>query len=347
MSLLNRIRTFAHRHALWRPDTRVIVALSGGSDSVALLLVLRDFASAGELALDTVAHLHHGIRGADADEDEAFCRDLCAGLNTPFVSARTDVPAAARTDGTSIEVSARRARLRFLEDIRVRCGADVIATAHTEDDQAETVLLRLVRGAGGRGLAGIAPRRDRLIRPLLTCTRDDLRSELRARGQTWREDSTNADLANPRNRVRHELLPYLATHFNPSVTRALARFAELARGDESWLTEIVDGLSRDVIRHEGNALRVDAAVLCGFPDGLARRVARHALEIANPGRSYGVEEIELVLAVAAGGRAAAEISGLRVELVGNSAVLIKRAPPARLRRRGARSESSHGPPAGA
>lgn len=334
METIDRVRAFANRHALWRPDTRVVVALSGGSDSVALLRLLQDLGSAGDVALDAAAHLHHGIRGAEADEDEAFCRALCVELDLPFVTARVDVPAIARQDGTSLEVTARRARQRFLEDVRTARRADLVATAHTENDQAETVLLRLVRGMGGRGLAGIAPRRAHVIRPLLACTRDELRAELEARGQEWREDATNADVANPRNRVRHELLPYLATHFNPSISRALARFAELSRGDEAWITEIVERLSRDLVCSQGQEVRIDAVALAGVPEGLARRVVRHALETANPGRSSSVEEIELVLAVAAGRRTAAEISALRVELVADSAVLIKRAPTGRPRRRG-------------
>lgn len=334
MVLLDRVRAFAQRHDIWRPNTRVVVALSGGSDSVAMLLLLRDLTAAGELVLDSAAHLNHRIRGAEADQDEGFCRTLCERLGVPIVTAQIDVPARARAEGQSLEVAARRARQEFLAGVRRSRSADVVATAHTEDDQAETILLRLVRGTGGRGLAGIAPRREHVIRPVLTCTRGELRAELDMRQQEWREDATNAEVANPRNRVRHELLPYLAEHFNPSVTRALARLADVARADESWLEAMAENVSREIVRLENDIVSVNVSGLRGLPEGLARRVARHALKTANPGRSYGVQEVDLVLAIAAGRRTAAEISGLRVERFRDSAVLLKRRPQARPRRRG-------------
>jgi tRNA(Ile)-lysidine synthase len=343
--LLGRIRAFAERHHLWRPGTRVIVALSGGADSVSLLRLLRELHDAGDLVLDAAAHLHHGIRGAEADADEAFCFALCDQLSVELVTAHDDVPAAAARDGVSLEVAARRARHRFLEQVRSSRGADVVATAHTEDDQAETVLLRIVRGAGGRGLAGIRPRRAHLVRPLLQVTRQELRDELAARGQAWREDASNADLSNPRNRIRHELLPYLATHFNPSVSRALGRLAEVARGEETWLDEIVDRVSREAIQSAEGQVRLDVTRFADLPAGLARRLARRALETANPARSYAVRDVDRLLSVVAGRPVAAEISGLRAERFGETEVLLKRAVTRRARRRGANVRPEVGPKA--
>jgi tRNA(Ile)-lysidine synthase len=333
--LLHRIRAFAGRHQLWRADTRVVAALSGGADSVSLLLILRELHDAGELVLDAAAHLNHRIRGAEADADEAFCRALCDRLAVDFVATSEDVPAAAARDRVSLEVAARRVRHRFFEQVLGSRGADVVATAHTEDDQAETVLLRIVRGAGNRGLSGIRPRRDHLVRPLLAVTRQELRDRLAARGQEWREDASNADLANPRNRVRRELLPYLAERFNPAVTHALARLADVAGGEEAWLDEVVAGISGDSIDATDGQVRLDVTRFADLPGGLARRLARRALETANPARSYAVRDVDRLLAVVRGRPAAAEISGLRVERFGESAVLIKKAPTERPRRRGA------------
>lgn len=334
MNLIDRVRAFAKRHNLWRSDTRVVCALSGGSDSVALLLLLHDLHRAGELVLDCVVHLHHEIRGVEADADQQFCRELCERLDVLFITNHVDVPAAAARERVSIEVAARRARHVFFADVRSARGAHVVVTAHTENDQAETILLRLVRGAGLRGLSAIAPRRDDLIRPLLGITREELRAELTARGQTWREDATNADFAIPRNRVRHELLPYLEQHFNPAVRRALARLADVSRADESWADTLVDAALADVISTQNGSVSLNVSRVMASPEALARRFARRALELANPGRGCTVEEVDLVLAVVHGDRLAAEISGLRVERFRNSEVLINRAAPQRPRRRG-------------
>jgi tRNA(Ile)-lysidine synthase len=333
--LSQRVRAFADRHKLWRADTRVIAALSGGADSLALLLILRELHEAGDLVLDAAAHLNHGIRGVAADADEAFCRALTARLGVDFVGARVDVAAAAAAERLSLEVAARRARHRFFEQVLRDRGADAVAVAHTEDDQAETVLLRIVRGAGKRGLSGIRPRRDRLVRPLLAVTRAELREFVTERGETWREDATNADIANPRNRMRHEVLPYLATHFNPSVARALARLADVAHGDEIWLDDVAGSICGEAMAGVDGQVRLDVTRFADLPVGLARRLARRALETANPARSYGVREVDRLLAVIAGHPAAAEISGLRVERFGESVVLIKKAPLGRARRRGA------------
>jgi tRNA(Ile)-lysidine synthase len=334
LKLIDRLRAYGQRHELWRSGTRVVSALSGGADSVALLLLLHDLHRARELVLDCAAHLHHEIRGGEADADQQFCRALCAHLDVPLITNHVDVPAEAARARVSIELAARHARHGFLADVCRARDADVVATAHTQNDQAETVLLRVVRGTGGRGLAGIAPQRDRLIRPLLAITRDELRDELRARGQAWREDATNADLAIPRNRVRHELLPYLARHFNPSVSRALARLADIARADEAWADAVVNESAPGVISSRGGEVSVNVSRLSAAPAALARRLARRALELANPGRASTVEEVDLLLAVARGDRPAAEICGLRVERFRNSEVLIKRPVSERPRRRG-------------
>jgi tRNA(Ile)-lysidine synthase len=149
MSYLERTRRFAQRHALWRADTRVLAAVSGGSDSVAMLLLLHDLDSRGELKLDAMAHLNHGIR-AEADDDEAFCRALAQRLGVSFLSACVDVPGLARQRRQSIEVAARVARKQFLEDTRRSRAADCVATGHTKDDQAELVGWRRWRpGAAG------------------------------------------------------------------------------------------------------------------------------------------------------------------------------------------------------
>jgi tRNA(Ile)-lysidine synthase len=302
----------------------VIAAVSGGSDSVAMLRLLHDLHGRGELQLETVAHLNHRIR-ADADDDEAFCAALAGELGVRFVSARIDVRRRAREHKQSLELAGRLARRAFLDDLR-RTPAHRVATAHTRDDQAETVLLHLLRGAGQRGLSGIAPSRAGRIRPVLWATRAGLRRDLESRGQPWREDVTNADISIRRNRVRHELLPYLERHFNPSAIAALARLADAARADDLLLARHAVAASTAVIRSEGTEVRVDAAMFLELPEGIARRVAQHALSAA--GHAFpNTGAVSAVLDVARGIRAAADLDGVRVEPFREFVVLVRKAGP--------------------
>jgi tRNA(Ile)-lysidine synthase len=326
VSILRRVSRFARRHELWRPDTRLIAAVSGGSDSVALLVLLNELHLRGDLVLDAVAHVHHGIRGHAADEDERYCRELAARLDRPFVCAHVDVPALARRRRQSIEVAGREARRGFFDSVRRDRGADVVATAHTQDDQAETVLLRLVRGSGVRGLGGISPASAHLVRPLLACNRGELRAELISRGQAWREDATNAELSTPRNRVRLELLPYLEQHFNPSVRAGLARLADLARADEAALDRQAAAATLHLLHiDESGVGRLNASGLLSVPEAVSGRIVQRVLETLSEG-APGAEDVTAVLDVAANERRAAELLGLRAEHSEGFVVLLKKGP---------------------
>ncbi len=225
----------------WR-GRRVLVALSGGADSVALLLLMQG-AGADVLA----AHFEHGIRGADSLRDAAFCRALCDRLEVPYTEGSADVPAE-RRGGEGIESAARRLRYAFLEDARARLGAEKIALGHHMEDQAETVLMHLLRGAGGDGLRGMRAERGNLIRPLLHLRKADLLAYLAQRGEAHCFDATNAEPMTPRNRLRNEALPVL-TSIYPAAVEAIARHAAIAgaEGDllermaEDWLQAHVDG----------------------------------------------------------------------------------------------------------
>ena len=323
-ALLQRVRRYIGRHQLWLPGGGVVAAVSGGSDSVALLWILRDLHQDGAVHLAGVAHLNHQLR-AHAGRDEAFCRALAERLGVPFRAERADVAGLAREWRCSTEVAARRARYAFLEAARVHCGASHIGVAHTRDDQAETVLLRLVRGAGTRGLRGALPVRGAVVRPLLDCSRHELRAYLTARAEPWLEDETNADLGHPRNRVRHELLPLLAGHYRPSVARVLARTADVAAHDDALLERLAEQALSAVVATEPAAVRLDVAALAALPLSLQRRVARRALVVAGAGRAPGHGDIERLLDVcAAGGPAATEAAGVRVERFSADAVLLTR-----------------------
>jgi tRNA(Ile)-lysidine synthase len=285
------------RHALPREGGRFLVALSGGADSVALLLILRELEEEGALAVAGAAHLNHELRGAEADEDERFCAALAARAGVPFVAERVDVAALAKAGRRSIEDAARTARYAFFARAADGCGADLVATAHTKDDQAETFLLRLLRGAGSRGLASIRPRTGRVIRPLLDVDRAALRVYLSAEGQPFREDASNADVSIPRNRVRHELLPLLRLRFSPAVTDVLARGAALARQDEEFLQEEAIKLERRLVL-TGEAITIDAAGLAAAPRALASRVVQALLQTHAGSRPVSFDHVEQVLALA-------------------------------------------------
>ena len=286
-----------------RRGDRVLVALSGGPDSVALTRLLGELEGAGELSIAGIAHLNHGLREA-AREDEEFCRAMAAERAVPFRSDLIDVRALAARLGTSLEDAGRRARYELFERVATELGADVIATGHTRDDQAETFLLRLLRGAGPRGLGGIHPRRGRIVRPLLEIGRDELREYLASVGQVFRDDESNRDLSIPRNRVRHELLPLLSRDFSPGITDVLAREATIARQDEDRLQqEAIDLLDLIVLRNETGisgeaAVELDARALSALHPALAVRVARIAMETVAPGRFVGFDHVERLLALA-------------------------------------------------
>ena len=314
VSVIARVLAFARRDALLRGGDRVVVALSGGSDSVALFHVLRELSERNEIAIAAVAHLNHMLR-ASADEDEAFCRALAEAHGVRFVSERADIAGRAREQGVSIEDAGRQARYEFFDRVADATRADAVATGHTRDDQAETFLLRLIRGAGARGLGGIHPRvslpteapeaRRWVVRPLLEVGRDELRAYLATMGQPFREDESNEDVSIPRNRVRHELLPLLRDRFSPAITEILAREAAIARHDEVRLhREAIDLASSIVLTSETReSVEVDVGALRSLDQALAVRVARYALEQLAPGKPgtkfIGFDQIERLLELAA------------------------------------------------
>ncbi len=211
----------------------MVAAVSGGADSTALLLCLSELASEYRLVI-TVAHLNHRIRGTEGDADEDFVRRISAELGLRFISETIDAVHQAKAARQNLEDFARRKRYDFLRRTARQVGAQKIAVAHNLNDQAETLLLRLMRGSGYEGLSGIHPVVDGLIiRPLFECSRNSILEYLKQRRISYREDSTNRDIRYSRNRIRSELLPYLEEHFNPRIVRTLAREAGLAR--ELWV----------------------------------------------------------------------------------------------------------------
>jgi tRNA(Ile)-lysidine synthase len=335
-ALHQQVRRTIRRHSLIPKGARVLVGVSGGSDSVALTRLLLDLSEHGEFTLVGLAHLNHRLR-ASADRDEAFCREFAARVGLPIVVEHADIAAHAAAHGLSTEDAARRLRYDFLERTAAALGATRVAVGHTEDDQAETFLLKLMRGAGLTGLGGIYPRRNSVIRPLLDVPRAELRAYLERLDERWIEDETNEDLAIPRNRVRHRVLEELDRAAGGPTRPAIARAASLIREDAQWLDELGHECFRAVASEREGGLELDVHGLTQAPPPVRRRVLLEAMRRTASGREIGLEHVEAVLALLTGGQAGVptartgrggvergvDVPGSRVELRGGKLVLLQ------------------------
>lgn len=268
--LLNRVRDTITAHAMLTPEDRVLVAVSGGPDSVALLHILR------ELGYDVVvAHLDHMTRDGESAEDAAFVEALACETGVPVIIERRPVEAQAAAGPESFEQAARAARYDFFESAAEREGCAVIATGHSADDMAETVLWRLIRGTSVDGIAGIPPVRSlngvRVVRPLIDSTRREILRFLTEVSIRYRTDPSNSDPKFLRNRIRNELLPLLRTEFNPNVNEALVRLSGLARDDAIVVAELLDPFLGTCLTEDGG---IDRARFAKGPASLQRRAVQ-------------------------------------------------------------------------
>jgi tRNA(Ile)-lysidine synthase len=258
----------------WR-DVTTVVAVSGGADSAALLrgsVLLKEPGGEGRLI---AAHFNHRLRGAESDADEAFVRQLAWQTGIPCEVASSEVPIDSTGDG--LEAAARSARYTFLTDVAHRVGARYVLTAHTADDQAETVLHRILRGTGLSGLAGIPQARElspavALFRPLLGVTRQEVLSFLASLQQPFREDSSNAALHFTRNRIRNELLPFLEREYAPTLRASLLKLARLAEDNQACLASQLEPLLSRLAEFRGGSVVVDCAGLAGTHRHLVREL---------------------------------------------------------------------------
>jgi tRNA(Ile)-lysidine synthase len=312
----------------WSEDV-VVVAVSGGADSIALLRALVAIRPANAGGRLVAAHLNHGLRGDESDGDAAFVAQVAGELGVEAIVSRGEVAEAARERGDGVEAAARELRYRFLIDTARSVGARAIATAHTRDDQAETLLQRIVRGTGLAGLAGIPRARPLadgtigLVRPMLMLRRSEVVEYLTALGQPYRTDSSNLDRAYTRNRIRHDLLPQLARDYNPQVVEALARLATQADEVRELVARLVEPLVRkSVMRSDKGSFEIDCCALTGEPRYLVREVIMRAwCESGLPQQAMGFDEWDALAELIAGngatkrmlpGAVAAECVGTRL-----------------------------------
>ncbi|MGI6461834.1 MAG: tRNA lysidine(34) synthetase TilS [Candidatus Hydrogenedentales bacterium] len=277
--LLDRVRDTLHRHDMLDAGDPCLAAVSGGADSMCLVQVFHELRIPFE-----IAHFDHGTRAGESAKDAAFVREAAARYGVPCLETRRDIPREAAQSRESFEEVARQARYAFLLETAAARGCPALATGHHADDQAETVLLRLLRGTSPGGLGAIPPLRQagdvRIIRPLLDCTRDEILAYLDARGVPFCIDRTNVDTRHPRNHVRHELLPFLARHYNPRVRDALRRLAELQRDEDDFLQGLATDLA-DAWRTGEHT--IDRQTFAMMHPALQRRV------VALLGWEFGIE----------------------------------------------------------
>jgi tRNA(Ile)-lysidine synthase len=266
------------RKEFFRAGQRAGVAVSGGPDSVLLLHFLKLLA--GELGLLlTAVHFNHHLRGAESDGDEEFVRSLAARLQISYLCGEAEVARVARKRHRNLEAVGRELRYRYFFSLVDQSRLDRVATAHTANDQAETVLLRLLRGTGTRGLGGIYPVLDgKVVRPFLSLTRAEVMQEIAARGLEYRVDSTNLDPRLRRNKVRMELLPLLAKEYNPEIISLLNQLAERARQEEACLERQAHELAHPWRVRAGTEERIPIRALREFSPAIARRVLRQMLQ---------------------------------------------------------------------
>jgi len=251
-----------------RPGQRIGVAVSGGADSVALLLLLLEFREKLGF-VPCVVHFNHQLRGRASDADQKFVANLASKYQLDIFIANEDVAALAKRQRRNLEDAARRARYSFFERLAVEQKLDRVAVAHTADDQAETVLAHILRGAGLAGLAGIHPESGAVFRPLLHARRADLRSYLRAKRQPWREDASNRDTARTRARIRFKLMPLLQRQFQPAVVEHLSQLAQFALEDNGWLDLAAQVRVTALAQKHQDAIQIPVAHITGKRDDAA------------------------------------------------------------------------------
>lgn len=319
-TLVAKVEEFCRRHGVGSGP--VVVAVSGGPDSVALTRALLDLQSTLRLQPLILAHLNHQLRGDESDADESFVEAMSRGLlgegigDVRFTSQKEDVRTRALEAKDNLEKVARDTRYAWLAQVARNAGARWVATGHTANDQAETVLHRLLRGAGLKGLRGIAECRPlaesvNVIRPMLTVTRAEVMDYLQIKGQAFRQDSSNLDRRLTRNRIRHELLPYLEKEYNPAIVSILCHLAQQAESAYRRMQARAEKLLAEVERpRAGSLLIFDRQRLSIAPHALIREAFRLIWTRENwSAAGMGFKEWERLAGIALGEIRAADFPG--------------------------------------
>ncbi|MDD4680395.1 MAG: tRNA lysidine(34) synthetase TilS [Clostridia bacterium] len=302
--MLQKVLHTIQSYRMLSPGDKVVVGLSGGADSVALLHILKEIQE-GPLDIRLfAAHVNHGIRGEAARNDADFTQTLCSGWGIPFYLEEADIPSLACSLQQSEEEAGRHFRYGFFHKVLEKTGADKIATAHHKNDQAETILHNLIRGTGMQGLTGIqAVNEGIIIRPLLELTKQEILEYLDIHHLPYQEDATNKDSTYTRNRIRNRLIPVLEKDFNPDIVDSLVRMSRILREEEEFLTEYTRDLYRKYSKTLTNKLVFDLKPFLSCHTAIQKRLVRAALrDLRGDLDDVGSSHVEAVIKLAAGSR---------------------------------------------
>jgi tRNA(Ile)-lysidine synthase len=275
--IISQVKETIRRYHMIEPRDHIGVAVSGGIDSIALLDILANLRDEIHIAL-TVLHLNHGIRGAEAARDQQFVQALSERYALPLLAKEVDVPGHIKETNLSVQEAARELRYRFFEEASQALDLDKVAIGQTADDQAETVLMRLIRGGGTRGLKGIPPVRGPYIRPLIEVWREELLQYAQHKGLIFVQDSTNLNKDYLRNRVRSELLPALQ-EYNPSIKQRLLHLAQVMGEDATYLEGLADEVAKGIVARDDEEVSISISSLLPLPSALQARVLQRAFAL--------------------------------------------------------------------
>ena len=326
MTTLQKVKQTIETHQLLEKGQSVLVALSGGPDSVALLHILSRLRKSYRLKLGAV-YVNHQMRPRAARKEEAFCQQLCDRLGVPLTIVREDVPTLARKRGLGFEETARDVRYAIFDNLVKAATYDRVALGHQADDQVETILFRLIRGTGPTGLIGIPIKRGKYVRPLLELARSEVLSYLKKHNLKWCEDESNKSLKFRRNWIRHRLLPNLRENLNPQVDTAILALADNLAEDEAYFQLMVDCLIRKTVKQTpGGKMALALGSYCRYPVALRHRLLRHCMKTSYaPESALGRGAIQRIDYLAMNRSGAVSLSGrMQASVVGPTMFLWKR-----------------------
>lgn len=292
--LVCKARQAVYENSMLAPGSRVLTAVSGGPDSVALLHVLSELGREHGYGIG-VAHVNHGLRGASADREAAFVEALAKKQNVPYYEKRIDVLAIQKKTGGCLEEAGRNARYAFFHETADRYGFDRIAVGHHQDDDAEVILMNIIRGSGATGMAGIAPVRGRIVRPLIHSRREEILQFLDSLHIEYAHDKSNDDTRFQRNHIRHCLMPALE-YYNPRVVENLHKLGQITGLENRWIEELISPVFDAVVTHRSEGrLVIDAEKAAGHHAAVKRRMVRKAVYgVKGDLRRIGLAHIEAV-----------------------------------------------------